>query len=88
MHVSRSRKILLSKESNHCACLCKIYLLTFTVACHIVKPHKIAHLMYNTAMNDVKMKERPESSNWAALDRIGETMVLKLLISVGSSVFN
>src|SRR5271168_1286294 len=34
--------------------------INLEVARHIIKPEKLAQLMYKATMNDVKMKERPE----------------------------
>jgi hypothetical protein len=61
--------------------------INFKVACHIIKPENLAQLMYNAAMNDVKMKERPEFTNWADLDTFGQIMALKLLALIGPGTF-
>jgi hypothetical protein len=65
--------------------------INFEVACHIVKPEKLAQLMYKAAMNDVKMKERPEFNLWADitfdLDGFKQIMALKLLALIGPGMF-
>jgi hypothetical protein len=52
------------------------------VASHIVRPEKLAQLMYKATMNDVKMKERPGLNLWGdiTLDLNGmeQIMALKL----------
>ena len=65
--------------------------INFEVACHIIKPEKLAQLMYKAAMNDVKMKERPEFNLWADitfdLDGFEQIMALKLLALIGPGMF-
>lgn len=39
--------------------------INFEVACHIIRPEKLAQLMYKATMNDIKLKERPDFNLWA-----------------------
>ena len=65
--------------------------INFEVAYHIIRPQKLAQLMYKATMNDVKMKERPELNLWADmtfdLNVFQQIMALKLLAFVGPGRF-
>ncbi len=55
----------------------------FELACHIVRPEKVAQLMYKATMNDIKMTEHSQFNLWAPmtleLSVFEQIMALKLL---------
>jgi hypothetical protein len=65
--------------------------INFEVACHIIRPEKLAQLMYKATINDVKMKERPELNLWADmtfdLNGFQQIMALKRLVFIGPGRF-
>jgi hypothetical protein len=65
--------------------------INFEVACHIIRPEKLAQLMYKATMNDVKMKERPELNLWADmtfdLNVFQQIMALKQRALIGPARF-
>lgn len=59
---------------------------TIARASHIIKPERLAQLVYKATMNDLKLKERPEINLWAKIDKLDmrgfeQIMLLRLLNS-------
>jgi hypothetical protein len=56
------------------------------IASHIIKPERLAELVYKATMNDLDMKKRPEINLWAKInkpdmDGFKQIMLLRLLAS-------
>jgi len=53
---------------------------TIAQACHIIRPEKVAQLMYKATINDSKMKQRPGLNLWAdmSLDLNGLKQIMAL----------
>jgi hypothetical protein len=75
-------------------CSASIVYLGYTnveIACHIIRPEKVAQLMYNATMNDAKMKQQPGLNLWADmsfdLNGLKQIMALKMLAFDGPGKF-